>query len=366
MKLPDLRPPDGLDTPCCVVDLDVVEQNAAKLARELAARDVALRPHIKTHKSVSLAQIQLQAGARGVTVGNLGEAEVMIDSGIDDVFVAYPVWAVGPKAGRLRALLERAPLAVGVDSAAGAERLAAAVDGVGRRLRVLVEVDSGLHRTGVRPELAGRVASAAASLGLEPTGVFTHGGHAYRGPDAIADAARNEVDCLAHAATELRAAGIEPVVLSAGSTPTAVGAASAGVTEIRAGTYLLGDRQQVGLGSTAPDGLAITIAATVISTAVDGQVVVDAGAKILAKDQASFLDGFGELAAYPGAVVERVNDYHGMVRLPADGPRPHLGEVVAIVPNHVCPVINLVDDFVVVRRGEIVDRWPVDARGRNG
>ena len=154
--------PEGLDTPCVVVDLDVVERNAKRMAGVMADRGVSLRPHFKTHKSVRLARLQLDAGARGITVGTLGEAEVAVAAGIDDVFIAYPVWAVGTKASRLRTLAQRAPVTVGVDSVAGAERLATAVDGAGRALRVLVEVDSGLGRTGVQPEMVGPIASAAA------------------------------------------------------------------------------------------------------------------------------------------------------------------------------------------------------------
>jgi D-serine deaminase-like pyridoxal phosphate-dependent protein len=358
--------PDGLDTPCVVVDLDVVERNAARMAEAMAARGVALRPHFKTHKSVRLARLQIESGAQGITVGNLGEAEVAIAAGIDDVFVAYPVWAVGPKAARLRALVESGLLAVGVDSVAGAERLAAAVDGARHRPRVVVEVDSGLGRTGVSPRRAGSIAAAAAGLGLDVVGAFTHAGHSYHAPDDVAGAARDEVASLEAAAASLREAGLEPRVLSAGSTPTAIASATGIVNEMRAGTYLLGDGQQLALGGTPADGIALVVATTVVSTAVEGQVVVDAGAKILTKDQAPFLSGFGQLAGYPGAVVERVNDYHGMVRVPASGQRPHLGEVLAIVPNHVCPVVNLVDDFIVMRNGAVVDRWLVDARGLNG
>jgi D-serine deaminase-like pyridoxal phosphate-dependent protein len=359
--------PDDLDTPCVVVDLDVVTRNATRMAEAMAARGVALRPHFKTHKSVRLARLQLDAGARGITAGTLGEAEVLVAAGIEDVFVAYPLWAVGPKAARLRALIEQAPISVGVDSVAGAERLAAAVDGVDRRLRVLIEIDSGLGRTGVPAGKAGPIATAATELGLKVGGVFTHAGQSYGGQDRVQPASRDEVDALESAAASLGGAGIEAQVISAGSTPTALPSATGSVNEMRAGTYLLGDGQQLVLGGTPPDGLAVVVASTVVSTSVAGQVVVDAGAKILTKDQAPYMAGFGELAGYPGSVVERVNDYHGMVRVPPEGPRrPHLGEVVAVVPNHVCPVVNLVDDFVVVRDGALVERWPVDARGMNG
>jgi D-serine deaminase-like pyridoxal phosphate-dependent protein len=359
--------PPGLDTPALVIDLDIVERNAARLAGELAARGVALRPHAKTHKSLAIARVQLDAGAIGLTVGTLGEAEAFAAGGIDDLFIAYPLWAVGPKAGRLRALHERPGLrlAVGFDSVAGAERLAAAVRGSGRSLRVLLELDPGNGRTGAPPGEAGAIADAARSLGLEVEGIFTHGGHAYAGPASVAGAAADEVRTLSEGAAELRAAGLEPRVVSAGSTPTALAAATGSVTEIRAGTYIVGDRQQVALAGSPPDGVAIVVAATVVSRAVDGQVVIDAGAKTLTKDRPAYLPGFGSLPAYPAAVLERLSDYHGVVRIPPGTRGPALGEVVAVVPNHACPVIDLNDWFVASRSGTAIGQWPVDARGRS-
>lgn len=361
-----ILPPD-LDTPCLVVDLDVVEGNARRLATVLADRGIHLRPHVKTHKSVALARIQLVYGAEGLSVGTLGEAEVFAAAGLTDLFLAYPVWAVGPKAARLRSLHEATGLAVGLDSVGGAERLAAAVAGGRDPLRVLIEVDAGGRRTGAAsPELVVEIAREARRLGLDVVGVFTHGGHGYAGPDARAAAGADEIRTLGAAADALRDAGIAVEVVSAGSTPTMIDAAGGQVTEIRAGTYLLGDRQQVALGAVPPDGIALHVAATVVSATVPGQVVVDAGAKALTKDRAPFLDGFGALPGYPAVIVERVNDYHGVVRIPHGTAAPHLGEVVAIVPNHVCPVVDLFDSFVVARNGVVVGRWPVDARGRNG
>ena len=359
--------PAGIDTPAVVIDLDVVERNAHRLGDALAARGIALRPHAKTHKSVALARLQLEAGARGLTVGNLGEAEVFVAAGLDDLFVAYPIWAVGPKAARLRALHDTGSLrlAVGFDSIAGAERLAAAVAGSRRRLAVVLELDPGNRRTGAPAQAAGLIAAAARKLGLDVRGVFTHGGHAY-GPGAAGPAGADEVATLTAGAAALAAENIEPVVVSAGSTPTQLTAAVAPVNEIRAGTYLIGDRQQWFIGAVPDDGVAIDVAATVVSTAVDGQVVIDAGAKTLTKDVASYLTGHGVIPAYPEAVIERVSDYHGMVRIPPGTRRPTLGEIVAVIPNHVCPVIDLRDTFVATRAGVIVGIWPVDARGRSG
>ena len=175
-----------------------------------------------------------------------------------------------------------------------------------------------------------------------------------------------EADALEEAATGLGAAGIAVSVVSAGSTPTALRSARGTVTEERPGTYIFGDAIQVGLGSMPAEAVALTVAATVISTEVDGQFVVDAGAKVLSKDTAAYLDGHGLILGWPEARLTRLNDYHGIAEVPAGSARPVVGEVVSIMPNHVCPVVNLVDELVMVRAGEIVGRWPVDARGRNG
>ena len=359
--------PADLDTPEIVIDLDIVERNARRLGDALAGRGIALRPHVKTHKSPALARLQLDAGARGITVGNLGEAEAFADHGFDDIFIAYPIRADGPKTARLAALAELPGLrlSVGFDSVEGAERLAAAVRRAARPLRVLLELDPGNRRTGASPAEAEALAAAALDRGLEVRGVFTHGGHAYR-PGGAEPAGGDEVRVLTEGAAALARLGIEDPVVSGGSTPTQLTAALAPVNEIRAGTYLLGDRQQWVIGAVPDDGIAIAVAATVVSRAVDGQVVIDAGAKTLTKDVASYLEGYGVLPAYPDAVIERLSDYHGVVRIPDGTPRPSLGEVVAVVPNHVCPVIDTRDAFTVVRGGEMVGRWPVVARGRSG
>lgn len=361
----DLPPlPERLDTPAVVVYVDRVRSNIERLQAVLDRRRVALRPHAKTHKSVRIARLQLDAGARGLSVGTVGEAETFALAGIRDLFLAYPIWAEGPKAERIRALHDAVDLSVGVDSAQGAERLAAAVAGGRRPLRVLVELDSGQHRTGVpSPEDAVAVATAARAAGLVVTGVFTHGGHSYR-PGRSAAAALDEVATLEAAAAALGAAGFEIATISAGSTPTMTDAAQGRVNEIRAGTYVLGDRQQWRLGAIDGAGIAAVVAATVVSAHAD-RVVIDAGAKALTKDRADWLEGHGHLPAYPEAIVERLSDYHGVVRIPPGSPRPARGERVAVVPNHVCPVIDLVSTFVAVLPDGRVEHWPVDARGRS-
>jgi len=356
----------ALETPAVVVDLQRVDERIARMAGVMRERGVALRPHVKTHKSLEFARRQIDAGAVGLTVATIGEAEVFADAGFEDLFIAYPVIALGAKADRLRRLAERCTLTVGADSVVGLEALAAVVAGSSTRLNVLVEVDSGGRRTGVVPARAGRLARRGVDLGLEVGGAFTHEGHGYRAIDAGPAAANDAVVGLAEAADSLRAEGIEPSVLSAGSTPTAQLSAHGVVTEERPGTYVFGDRLQAVLAGEPVGDAALTVAATVVSHGAGDGFVIDAGAKILAQDVSSLIPGHGAILGYPEAVIERLNDHHGVVDLPAGSVRPPVGSIVWIVPNHVCPVVNLVDEYVVASHGRVVDHWPVDARGRNG
>jgi D-serine deaminase-like pyridoxal phosphate-dependent protein len=231
----------------------------------------------------------------------------------------------------------------------------------------MIEVDPHYGRTGAAAENVEEVARAARVAGLDVVGAFVHGGHGYADPASARDtAAADEIETLTKAADALRAAGVDQPILSAGSSPTALGAARPPVTEMRAGTYVIGDRQQVALSASPPDGVAIAVAATVVSTSVPGQIVINAGAKSLTKDLPPYLAGYGTIPAYPDGVIERVSDYHGQVRFPEGARTPQLGEVLAVVPNHACPTIDLYDTFLATRSGTIVGEWRVDARGRSG
>lgn len=357
--------PAGLDTPVALVDLDRVEANIARVQEAIDALGVHLRPHAKTHRTPAFGRLQVDAGAVGLTVALLGEAEVFAAAGLHELFVAYPVLAVGAKATRLRRLHDEvAGLSVGVDSVAGVQALAAAVAGARRALRVLVEVDSGGGRSGVAdPNAAAQVAMAARSAGLLVEGVFTHGGHSYAGPDRVAGAAADEERALAAAARAIEGQGILVPVRSAGSTPTTRLDRPTAVTEERPGTYVFGDRQQVHLGAHPADAVALTIATTVVSTAArHGHVVLDAGAKAIGKDRPGWLVGYGAIPELPGSTVHALYDHHAVVRLAA-GQRAAVGDVVQLVPNHVCPVVDLQAHLVVCRSGRVVDRWAVGARG---
>ncbi len=346
-------------TPYLRLDVRLLEANLRRTADRFAAAGVALRPHAKTHKSPEVARRQLALGAVGLSVATIGEAEVMLESGCRDLVVAYPLWLDDERAARLRALAEAAVVAIGVDSVAGASQAGALL--AGAAVEVLVEVDSGLHRSGVSPADAGRVARAAREAGLAVRGVFTFPGHGY-GPDR-AGAARDEAAALRAGAASLRAAGVEPRVLSGGSTPTLEATDLGVITEARPGVYAFGDAQQWELGATTPDRIALTCVASVVSHA-GGRLVLDAGSKALGADRASYATGYGRLLDHPEARVVQLSEHHAVVELA--GPLPALGSSVRVVANHVCAAVNLHDElWADDGSGAPLGRWPVTARGRN-
>jgi len=353
---------DGVETPALLLDLDIMEANLAAMAAQLRDRGITLRPHAKTHKSARIARCQLDHGATGLTVATIGEAEVFAGHGFTDLFIAYPIFASGTKTARLEDLARRVRLRVGVESEAGARALARALRGTGpaAHAEVLIEIDSGQHRTGVPPAAAGGLAVACRSLGLDVAGVFTHGGHGYA-PGSGAAAAADEDTALHHAAQQLAAAGFDVREVSAGSTPT-VSFAGSHITEERPGVYVFYDRQQLTLGSCQAGQVAVAVAATVVSTTVPGQAVIDAGSKALTSDCPSWLTGHGSVPELGGAVVVSLSEHHGLIDL-GGAPAPAVGTVVTVMPNHICTVANLFDRYTLLRSGQLAGTWPVDARG---
>ncbi|MET0190850.1 MAG: alanine racemase [Pseudonocardia sediminis] len=348
------------DTPFLAVDPDVLERNLTASATRAAERGLAWRPHAKTHKCAEIARRQLAHGAAGLTVATIGEAETFADAGCADLFVAYPVWASGTRATRIRALAQRTALRIGITSPEGARALATALDGV--PAQVLVEVDSGHHRTGVAPADAGALARDASDAGLEVAGVFTFPGHSY-GPGRRGAVAAEESEALTEAAESLRGVGLDPAVRSGGSTPTE--ALSGGpLTEIRPGVSVFHDAQQVELGVAGFGDVALTAVATVVHRDGD-RIVLDAGSKTLGADQPGWISGGGRLPEHPDARIVALSEHHATAVLPAGAAVPAPGERVRVVPNHVCAAVNLADELIVVSGGEVVDLWPVAARGAN-
>ncbi|MEW9873277.1 D-TA family PLP-dependent enzyme [Arthrobacter sp. HS15c] len=361
--------PAEIDTPDIMIDVDILERNIARMAEAVRAKGLALRPHAKTHKITEIAARQMAAGAVGLTVATIGEAEVFVDAGIDDMFIAYPLWISPQKAERLRRLASTAKVAVGVDSAAGASMLGSSLGQAAGSISVLVEIDSGHHRSGVRPEAAAAVAEAASRAGLQVAGVFTFPGHSYA-PGMPLEAAAQEQQALREAAESLVGAGFEATRRSGGSTPTALLTEGSEATEVRPGVYVFGDAQQLELGRCAVEDIALTVAATVVShheTPPDApaRFIIDAGSKILGSDRPAWASGFGRLIDHPDARITALSEHHATVEWPDSQTLPPIGGRLRVVPNHVCLAINLVDDVAVTSNGALADRWAVAARGKN-
>jgi D-serine deaminase-like pyridoxal phosphate-dependent protein len=357
---------DELPTPSVLVDLDVLERNLAGMAARARDAGVGLRPHVKTHKCLEIARLQVAAGAVGLAVAKVGEAEVFARAGFDDIFLAYPI--VGEDKGRrLLALSDRARLAVGADSVEAARTLAAPFGEAGRTLDVLLKVDVGYGRVGVRPQ---RALAAARSLteipGLRLRGVFTHAGHAYAAATrkALGQIARSEGETLARTAARLRRAGLPIDEVSVGSTPTAARAmAVPGVTECRPGNYVFHDATQVSLGTCGVEDCALTVLATVVSVAARDRAVLDAGSKTLSSDPLRPRPGgYGRVLGRE-STLEKLSEEHGVVAVKS-GESFRVGERVRVLPNHACVVANLHDRLIGVSGDRVEAVLPVAARGR--
>ncbi|MFI6696606.1 alanine racemase [Streptomyces sp. NPDC050433] len=352
-----------IDTPEPVVVLDTMRNNIERMQSFAGARGLALRPHVKTHKCIEIGRLQRDAGAAGITAGNVAEAEVFAAHGFDDIFLAYPVWAAGTKAARIRHLAETVDLKVGVDNRPAIDRLAVATHGSTRRLQVVVEVDCGAHRSGISPDRAGDLARYAAATGLDPVGVYTYPGHGGSARDARAAAARDQLDALVTSVRALESVGIESSVVSAGSTPTVQYVDGSPITEIRPGEYVFCDLDNLGLGACGEEQIALFVPSTVVSDNVPGQAIVDVGTKALGRE-GSPRKGYGRALGVEDGRLLRLNEYHGFLSTPDTATRPRVGGVLAIAPNHVCPVVNNFDELVVTdSRGGKIERWAVAARG---
>ena len=359
-----------LDTPALVFDLDVIERNIAQMAEVARTAGVRLRPHTKTHKSPLLAAMQVAAGAQGITVAKLGEAEVMIDAGLDDVLIAYPL--VGEhKLRRLRALLERAAISVSLDAVEVAEGIGAVGTDLGRPVPVLVEVDTGHHRMGLPPGAASvALAGAIARVpGIEVIGLLTHAGHAYGSadPGELQRIAEREALDLIQTVQRCREEGLELREVSIGSTPTArVGAQVEGVTEIRPGTYIFNDVQQMRLGVAPESACGARILATVVARPTAERFLIDAGSKSFSSDGGSDapFPGRGVVVGRPDLVIDFTTEEHGVGHVAGDPASLAIGERLEVIPLHVCSAVNLFDIAYGVREGRVEQTIPIAARGR--
>jgi len=362
------QPAATLETPALVIDADALERNVQRMAEFARTRNLRLRPHAKTHKSAVLARLQMDAGAVGVCVQKVSEAEALGALGVPDVYISNEVIDEA-KLGRVAVLAARVRLAIAVDSTLGVHRLAAALRTAGSMCQVFVEVDVGHGRCGVAPVAAAALAHQVVSAGLRFGGLQAYQGRAqHLRTAAERDAAIREAVRHARAAqASVSAAGLAcPLVTGAGTGTFALEAASGLYGELQAGSYVFMDRDYADNEATpgAPAfEHALFVKAQVMSRGV-AHAVVDAGHKSHAIDS-----GLPAVWQRP-LVYANGGDEHGILR-PADGASaddlPALGENVWLVPGHCDPTVNLHDHYVVVRggleHGSVEAIWPIDARG---
>lgn len=362
-----------LPTPCILIDADKVRRNLRRMADYATQHNLKLRPHTKTHKSLRIARMQLDGegrdagGAWGLTVAKVGEAATMAEA-CGELLMAYP--AVDPRrCAELAKLARGRTLRVAIDSAAAADALSAAAAQADVNIGILVDVDVGMHRTGVQSPQAARALAehVDAAPGLSLDGIMFYPGHIGCRADDQTPLLRAVDAILTETLGLWEQAGLPAGIVSGGSTPTAFQSHHVTrMTEMRPGTYVYNDMNCVRGGFVTLDDCAARIVATVVSDAVPGQVVLDAGTKTLTSDRCGPApdSGHGYICEYPEAKITKLTEEHGQVDITACGRKPRVGEQVTVIPNHICPCVNLQDRVYWLEPGGTPEPMPIDARGR--
>jgi len=356
-----------IDTPALVVDLDILERNLSRVAQYAKTRGLRLRPHTKTHKSTRIGRRQLDAGAAGLTVAKVSEAEVMLGATPSDLLVAYPI--VGrPKLERLTAVARRTPVTVALDSETAARDLSEAAQAAQVEIGVLAEVDVGLNRVGVSPgEPLLELARAILRLpGLRFEGITCYPGHIKSTDEAGLAALARLGEVIGGILAEFERAGMPVKIVSGGSTPTLFHSHEVtGVTEIRPGTYVYNDINTVISGACGLEDCAASILATVVSTARPGQMIVDGGSKTFSSDRPATGEvTLGRVVEAPGARFHKMNEEHGFIDVTKAERAFGVGDRVHIIPNHICVAVNLHEQVYGVRGDSVEEVWKVEGRGK--
>ncbi|MEH7235858.1 alanine racemase [Bacillus sp. JJ1562] len=357
-----------LDTPALVLNLDVMEKNLRRMSMLAKESGIKLRPHIKTHKSPYIALKQIEYGAAGITVAKLGEAEVMSRHGIKEILVAYPI--IGEKKlERLKVLAKEVNIITSLDSVEVGEGINRVGAELGKEMQVYVEVNTGLNRVGKDQENTVELIERLAGFEyVTIKGLMTHAGQSYKtkNKEQLQEISVQEGEYLVATQRLVKEKlGIDIPEISVGSTPTSyIGHQVAGVTEMRPGTYVFNDGTLIELGLIDEKDCALTIVSTVVSKPDRNRVIVDAGSKTLSSDKGGFNQGFG-LVKNKDVYVSWLSEEHGVIESMDVGANIQIGEVVEIIPNHVCPTVNLANELIGYRKGKIERFIQVEARGKN-
>ena len=344
-----------LETPAVLIDLDVVEANIERTQSLFDQLGIGFRPHIKTHKIPFLAELQMKQGAVGIAAQKISEAEVFAAAGFTDILLCFNLLSAA-KIARLRTLMDSCHMTVVADNLDVVRALSSGMSGSQTPLDVLVECDTGMGRCGVQsPQAACDLAQTIAiSPGLRFAGLMTYPapGSALKVQAFLRRARDLCLATLGHCAT-----------ISGGGTPSLLEAALSPIlTEYRAGTYIYNDRSLVARGDCTLADCALTVLATVVSRPTQTRAVLDAGSKSLTSDLLG-LTGHGTVLGFPEAEITALSEEHGHVTLKTGSNLPEIGQKLQIVPNHACPVSNLVDTVILHRSGKVIRAVEVAARG---
>ncbi len=357
---------EQLPTPVLIIDLPRVERNIQSMADYCRQHKLGLRPHTKTHKLRRMARLQLEHSAIGLTCAKVGEVNVMKDVG-DDLLLAYPI-VDEPRCLRLAELAKGRTIRVGVDNAVAAEAIASAANRAGVNIGLLVDIDVGFHRTGVQtPELLVQLAQHVTSLrGVSLDGIFCYPGHVSQFPEEQPPEQAKVAAVLQSAVDAFDRAGLNRGIVSGGNSPASRNAhLIPQYTEVRPGTYIYQDWNQAYARFCPQDDCAARFTCTVVTDAVPGKVVIDAGSKTFSSDllRRDLANGYGHVVEYPQAKIVRLSEEHGEVDISSCDKRPRIGERVHVIPNHVCVAVNLQNEvWLRDARGDL-ERTPVEARG---
>jgi D-serine deaminase-like pyridoxal phosphate-dependent protein len=363
----ELRVSD-LDTPALIIDLDIMERNLRKLAEYAREHGLRVRPHTKTHKIPALARRQIDLGAAGLTVAKVGEAEVMLAAQPPDLLVAYPILG-RKKVDRLMQVARQTRVTVSLDSLFVAQQLSEAARSQQIEIGVLAEVDVGLGRVGVSAgePLRELIHGIRRLPNLLYRGIAFYPGQIKTLDEEGQRALQRVAELLEETLCDLRRAGMEPDIVSGGSTPTLFHShRMPGLNEVRPGTYIFNDRNTLRAGACTLEECAATIQVTVVSTAKAGQMIIDGGSKTFSSDRptAGSEVSFGYVVEAPEAIFTKMNEEHGFVDLSRASRKFNVGDRARIIPNHICVAMNL-HECVYGIRGDVVEQiWRVEGRGK--
>ena len=357
-----------LPTPALTIDMDVLERNLQRMADYCREHNLGLRPHTKTHKTPEVARMQMGHGAVGLTVAKVGEAEVMAEAGLDEILIAFPIWGE-EKLRRIGNLARERNILLSLDNQATAEGLSRAASAAGATVGVLAEFDVGMRRCGVEPgpaalDLARKIEKMP---GLKFRGLMIYPGNIWGTKENRGKVVKEVAERVATSLEPFRQAGMEVEIVSGGSTPSAsLTHKISGITEIRPGTYVYNDLNTYYQGACRLEDCAARVVASVVSTAVPGRAMIDAGSKTLSSDALGSgpATGHGYVVEAPDAPLIKLNEEHGHLDITRSSHKFRVGEVVTVIPNHVCTCVNMHDEVFLVRKGQVEGSWKVAGRGK--